>query len=149
MSTKAGRAVGVCLGVLGLAVIVWAAKDMFGASEGAVESNERWFVCAETGKPFRYELKEGDSIPVYSPPSGKRTGYPAELCYWTKEGTVKDTPTPVLLNETIGKSGPTYCPECGRLVVGHNPRPQPGSRPPPMKDQQRGPVQLQSAVRDR
>jgi hypothetical protein len=89
------------------------------------------YICSETLKPFDYELKEGDSIPVLSPFTGKKTGYPAELCYWTKEGKIKETPTPVLLNELVGKPGPTFCPDCGRLVVGRNPPPQAGAAPPP------------------
>ena len=71
-------------------------------------------------KAFRYEIKIGDSVPVKAP-SGEKSGYPAELCYWTKDGQPKEDPTPVLLNQYVGKSGPTFCPDCGRLVVNHNP----------------------------
>jgi hypothetical protein len=99
-------------------------------------SNERtrMFIDASTGKGFRHELKLGESIPVDAP-SGNKTGYPAELCYWTKDGTPKSDPTPVLLNFYIGKPGPTFCPDCGRLVVARNPMAEPGMRPPPTREE--------------
>jgi hypothetical protein len=71
----------------------------------------------------------GQSIPIKAP-SGNNSGYPAELCYWTKDGQAKTDPTPVLLNVLVGKPGPTFCPDCGRLVVGHNPRPGAGVKAP-------------------
>lgn len=89
------------------------------------------YVCSETNKPFRHKNEMGETLPILSPYSGKNTGYPGEACYWKEDGSVKDEPTWVLLNEAIGKSGPTFCPECGRLVVGHNPHPKPGMKPPP------------------
>ena len=135
LNSKAGRTVATLVGILGIGVIVWTVKANFGASDGAASSRDRVFICAETLKPFNHELREGESVPVYSPHSGKQTGYPAELCLWTKEGKVKDKPTPVLLNEWAGKKGPTFCPDCGRLVVAHNPPPQAGSKPPPLKEQ--------------
>ena len=87
------------------------------------ESNTRTFICAETGKSYEYRLQEGDRYPVESPHSGKKTGYPAERCYWTAEGKAKREPTYVLLNEFAGKDGPTTCPDCGRRVYRHNARP--------------------------
>ena len=53
------------------------------------------------------------------------------MWHWTADGQSKPTPTAVLLNESIDKPGPTFCPDCGRLVVGHNPRPAEASQPPP------------------
>ena len=75
------------------------------------------------------------TMPVLSPFSGKNTGYPAELCYWTKDGSIKTDPTPVLLNTYIGDNSPTFCPDCGRLVVGHNPRAVAGAHAPPTKQE--------------
>jgi hypothetical protein len=89
------------------------------------------YVCSETNKPFRHKNEMGESLPIYSPYSGKNTGYPGEACYWTADGEIKTDPTWVLLNEAVGKTGPTFCPDCGRLVVGHNPRPKAGMKPPP------------------
>jgi len=97
-------------------------------------SRNRIFVDSATGTPFRHVIQIDDSIPITAP-SGGKTGYPAELCYWTKEGNVKSDPTPVLLNMWLGKSGPTFCPDCGRLVVGHNPYPAPGAKPPPTQEE--------------
>jgi hypothetical protein len=106
-------------------------RGTLGESEAAAQSKNRIYICAETGKPFDHELKAGDTVPLMSPHSGKQTGFPAELCYWTADGKIKDKPTPVLLNEYVGKSGYTYCPDCGRRVTAHNRRPNPGDDPPP------------------
>jgi len=89
------------------------------------------YICTETGKPFRHQIKMGESLPIESPYSGKKTGVPAEACYWNADGTTRKEPVWVLLNQWIHKPGPTFCPDCGRLVVGHNPPPGPGARPPP------------------
>jgi len=126
-----------------LAIIVIAAGVMYylgqnylnKSESSAVPPPDRVFIDAETNKPFTYQVKINETIPVSSPFSGKKTGYPAEMCYWTADGKIKETPTPVLLNETVGKEGPTFCPDCGRLVVGHNPRPAEGSTPPPTKEE--------------
>ena len=124
----------IALAVCGLvavgAVIRWLNKDT-DADDLAEDSRNRWFVCTETGKPFRKELETGMTFPVESPHSGKPTGVLAELCYWTTDGQPKQDPTPVLLNDRAGKTGPTFCPDCGRLVVAHNPVPLAGAKPPP------------------
>jgi hypothetical protein len=91
------------------------------------------YVCSETGKSFRHKNEMGDTIPIYSPYSGKNTAYPGEACYWNPDGSTKSEPTWVLLNEAVGKNEPTFCPDCGRLVVGHNPRPVAGGKPPPTR----------------
>jgi len=39
------------------------------------------------------------------------------------------------MNTYIGKPEPTFCPDCGRLVVARNPVAQPGMRPPPTREQ--------------
>jgi hypothetical protein len=98
------------------------------------QSTDRYFVDAATGKPYKHELQIGESMPVEAP-SGGKTGYPAELCYWTADGQVKSSPTPVLLNSWIGKPGPTFCPDCGRLVVANNPYPRAGGHPPPTREE--------------
>jgi hypothetical protein len=81
------------------------------------------FLCIETNKPFEYAMQIGEKWPVKSPYSGKNTGYPVEKCYWTKDGKRKSEPTYVILNQHLGKKGDTICPDCGRLVIGHNPSP--------------------------
>lgn len=103
-------------------------------SSTVTDERTRIFVDATTGLGFRHELELGETIPVEAP-SGGKTGYPAELCYWTKDGQPKSDPTPVLLNSYIGKPGPTFCPDCGRLVVPRNPMAMPGMRPPPTREE--------------
>ena len=82
-----------------------------------------FFLCTETNKPFEYAMKMGDKWPVMSPYSGKKTGYPTEKCYWTRDNKRKSEPTYVILNQNLGKPGDTICPDCGRVVVGHFPLP--------------------------
>ena len=85
--------------------------------------NSRVYICSATLKTFEHQLQPGEVEPIISPYTGKNTGYLAEMCYWTKNGKRKKTPTYVLLNEHLGRKEKTYCPECGREVVGHNPPP--------------------------
>ena len=124
--------------ILAVALAGWVIRKSFWAnSEVGAASRDRWFVDAATGKPFRKELELGMSVPIDAP-SGGKTGYPAELCYWTADGQIKQEPTPVLVVKLwpeLGKNEPTFCPDCGRLVVGRNPVPQPGDHPPPKKDE--------------
>ncbi|MDB5294276.1 MAG: hypothetical protein JWO31_259 [Phycisphaerales bacterium] len=133
--TPAGRVVGAILLLAGAVALYHSLRNVFGDSDAVVASKTRWFVCAQTGKPFRHELTLGESPPVDSPHSGAKTGYPAELCFWTADGKSKPEPTPVLLNSTIGKPGPTFCPDCKRLVVGHNPPPETGRSAPPTQSE--------------
>lgn len=136
LQTKAGTVLGIVLAILAIGAVVWSISSNVGDSAAAANARERVFICAETGEPFNHELVVGESVPVKSPHSGKPTGYPAELCYWTAEGDVKDEPTAVLMNNIIGKPGRTYCPDCKRLVVGFNPRAMPGMQPPPKESEQ-------------
>jgi len=113
---------------------------IYGAWRGnpvVAQANDRIYIDSETGQSFHVNLESlvGQSIPIKSPYSGKNTGYPAELCYWTADGQIMSAPTPVLLNTLVGKPGPTFCPVCGRLVVGHNPAPTPGAKPPPTREE--------------
>ena len=136
LNTTAGRAAAIVLAIVALGFGAYQGWNMFQPSGAGQLSRDRVFIDADTGKPFEYELRAGDRIPVKAP-SGKESGYPAELCFWTKDGKPKTEPTVVLLNESIGKNEPTFCPDCGRLVVGHNPRPGPNSKAPPTKDEYR------------
>lgn len=98
------------------------------------DANYTMYICTETGKTFRHRNEVGETLPIYSPFSGKNTAVPAEACFWTRDGGTKTEPTWVLVNEFIHKPGPTFCPDCGRLVIGHNPRPGPGVQPPPTQE---------------
>ena len=131
LKTTGGRIAAIALVVGSLAFAAYSFWTASATSRFVANSNDRIFVCSETGKPFNYTIKLGDSVPVPSPHSGKPTGYPAELCYWTADGKTKPEPTPVLLNSTVGKKGSTYCPDCGRRVVEFNPAAVEGGTPPP------------------
>jgi hypothetical protein len=133
LAGKGGRiTAGIALVAMS-AVIYAAARDYFAEADFAADSGTRVFICAETGKPFSHTLAIGDSFPLQSPHSGKATGYAAELCYWTADGHVKDEPTYVLLNEYRNEKGPTYCPDCDRLVTEMNEPPRAGATPPPTR----------------
>jgi hypothetical protein len=133
-STVGGRVgLGLFL-VAALVLLVYSIRD-FGQSEGATATNERVFIDAENGKTFTYKIKIGDTFPIASPYTGKRTGYHAEACYWTKDGKIKKDPTYVLLNRYVDKPGPTFCPDCGRLVREMNDPPLEGADPPPTESE--------------
>jgi hypothetical protein len=130
LNSSRGRTVSfaaVILMLVAAGFLVWRAMA---PSDAQAIARDHVFMDSKTMKPFSHELKMGDHIPCDAP-SGGKTGYPAELCYWTKDGQVRKDPYPVLLNSWIGKSGPTFCPDCGRLVVGHNPEPKPSGKAPP------------------
>jgi hypothetical protein len=121
----------VLLGTLLLAI--YQLSGFFGPSTVAQNINRRWLICTETEKPYQVDLASIREFPAHSPFSGKDTGQPAELCFWTADGQPKKNPTPVLLNSYRNLSGPTFCPDCGRLVVERNPGADPGANPPPTR----------------
>ena len=84
----------------------------------------RPFLCSVDGNQFFYGMKEHESPPVNCPKCKKTTAYPCEACYYTKDGGIKDSPTWVILNHYLGKKGDTICPDCGHVVIGHNPDPR-------------------------
>ena len=127
--TKAGAATAGIIALLSLLLAVFAVKSSF-TSEAESLSTHRIYVDTN-GKPFKVTIEAG--VSVKAPDGGP--AYPAELCYWTKDGKVKDSPTAVLLNLYVNKPGPTFCPDCGRLVVPNNPFPLPGTKPPPTKEE--------------
>jgi hypothetical protein len=135
----AGMTVAAVLLVAGLYFAIQAVRGVT-STEGARLSAERVFVDAKTGKSYEITLKPGMPMPAPAP-SGGNTGYPAEACYWTKDGKAKEDPTYVLMNDYLGKKEPTFCPDCGRLVKGHNPRPGEGVPVPPTQEEykKRGP----------
>ena len=125
---------GLLFGILALPLGVWSVVHYLGPSPAVLASTHGQFICAQTLKPFALTITPGMTLPVPSPYSGKNTGYPAELCYWTSDGRIREAPVAVLLNSCLGKPGPTFCPDCGRLVRSRNPLPVPGS-PPPTRQQ--------------
>lgn len=125
----------VTVGILLVAMagmVYWSAKSSFGSSAANMAS-DRVFVCSKTGKSFNHTLARGEKLPVYSKYSGENTGFPAEMCFWNADGSIRKDGVPVLLNQYKGDSNPTFCPECGRLVIGHNPPADPSRKPPATK----------------
>jgi len=126
-------------GVILVLVLFGAAGALFyknyrhAAAENPVDSMRR-YMCTEDANVFVAMLKLGESPPVVCPQCKKKTGFPCEACYWTKDGGVKDTPTWVILNRHLNKEGDTICPDCGRVVVGHNPDPRKANPPDVMRN---------------
>lgn len=86
-------------------------------------SAERAFKCAECGHEFEHVIQIGDQEPMLCPKCGKVSAWVPETCYWTRDGKAKRRPTFVILKRKMGIDEDTFCPDCGREVVGHNPRP--------------------------
>lgn len=130
LDTKQGRVTSIAFAAAVICVCGWMIWSNLTPSVAMQMSNTRHFICSETGKEFTASIDDGESYPRTSPYTGKKTGYPAEACYWTRDGKIKSTPTYVLVNSYLDKPGPTFCPDCGRLVVARNPRPQADRVPP-------------------
>ena len=120
----------ICIGAA-----VWSIWNNFKQDSAVAAANSVMFVDIENGKAFPVELTPSMTYPVKSPFTGHTTGYRAEMCGWTKDGHVRKEPFYVVLNQELGKSGPTFCPDCGRLVVPHNPKAVEGRRPPPTQQE--------------
>jgi hypothetical protein len=90
----------------------------------AEETRGRSVIDAESREVIvKFPVPDDTRAPWVNPKTGKATLFPAEKCYWTKDGKAKLTPTYVLLNQYIGKDGQTTCPDCGRPVRIHNEMP--------------------------
>lgn len=112
--------------VLGLVLsgFLLARQVMLDGPNAGAASRQRAAIDAETGKVFTdFVIRDGQSMPWTNPETGTPTLFPAEECYWTRDGQAKLEPTYVLLNTYVGKPEPTTCPDCGRRVVFHNPWP--------------------------
>jgi hypothetical protein len=134
LKTPAGK---VALVVVTLVLVAIAAWQILAAIHGTTpgDPNTSMYVDSQTGQAFAHRNMAGESIPVHSPYSGSDTGYPGVACYWTASGEIKKDPTWVLLNSYIGKKGPTFCPDCGRMVNPLAPPPKQGDKPPPTRDE--------------
>jgi len=134
LNTIAGKVCSTGMIVIGLALAAWSVYANLGPSEIAQLASKRVYICSETGKTFSHAIADGENIPTDSPYSGNKTGYPAEACYWTKDGKIKSDPTYVMVGFYLGKSEPTFCRDCGRLVKPRNPLPTEGAPPPTQAD---------------
>ncbi|MEM8874191.1 MAG: hypothetical protein AAGD32_08010 [Planctomycetota bacterium] len=134
LQSPAGKIAATVLVIGAIGYLAWSITGFTGNSAAAA-ANGRIFIDSQTGETFRHTLQAGDRVPLESPFTGERTAYKAELCYWTSSGEIKEDPTPVLLNEDIGITDPTFCTDCDRLVLRHNPRPNVDSNAPPTREQ--------------
>jgi len=135
-SRMAQKALGIILGVAGLAFGGYSVFNFARNSGGAVVgSNKCVFIDSVTLKPVNVTLDSSKPYPTTSPDGNPM--FPAEACYWTTDGQIKSTPTYVLLKDYLhpGIHEPTFCPDCGRLVVPHNPYPKTGDQPPPTRQE--------------
>lgn len=113
-------AIGFC--VIGIGMAGWMFFGPDGQDEAISSMNAQVWIDLD-GNVFMPDLKPFEPSP--NGPTGKKA-FRAELCAWTKDGKTKPNPTPVLLNSHKGLSEPTFCPDCGRLVVPLNALPVPG-----------------------
>ncbi len=114
----------VAFGVIALALVVIAARGIWGTfGEAAVPADTRTLMDVETGKLYEMPVTaDWGPYPHVNPDTGKKTLYATEVCYANECG--KHGGTHVIMNELLGKEGPTYCPKCGALVRFHNPGPR-------------------------
>lgn len=116
-------AVAVFLAAGGVAWYTLGGDDQFETA------NLRGFMCNECKEAYEYIPKEGDIEPLKCPNCGAMAGYQAEACFWTRgpdgEYKAKLTPTYVILLQRLDPNSEeeTICPDCGKVVVGHNPMP--------------------------
>jgi len=99
-------------------------------SEAEDYAGRRIFICAKCNQWFPHDIALGEMIPLKCEKCGAdASAYEAERCYWGKDGQgkwiIKDRPTFVLVKQRIDPSSTeeTKCPDCGREVRPHNPRP--------------------------
>lgn len=93
-------------------------------------ANSRMLQCESTKNVFPHDLEVGEIQPVKCDICGKNDAYSPEKCFWTKTAdgkwAIKETPTYVIIPRKIDPengASSIACPDCGREVVGHNPKP--------------------------
>lgn len=136
LESSAGKAAGIAFALLALAGAIYFGITSFSGNATAAEANGRMFIDAKTGQPFPHELTVGEMIPIKAP-SGGNTGFPAERCNWTTDGKPGTKTTYVLMNEWVGKPGPTFCPDCKRRITANNQPAVEGAKAPPLESEMR------------
>ena len=108
--------------VIAAGLLVW--QVMGTGPSDATLSRQRDVIDSRTGTVFLgFRIPADTRFPWVNPSTGEPTLFPAEKCFYTKDGGAKTEPTYVLLRSYRGESGDTTCPDCGRKVVAHNPAP--------------------------
>jgi hypothetical protein len=134
LQKPSGKIAASSLCVAAVVLLIWELKASFhGDTPG--DPNTTMYVDSETGKAFPHKNVVGESIPVLSPFTDRNTGYPGNPCYWTASGEIRKDPFWLLLNSQLGKAGPTFCPDCGRLFIPRQGVPRPGQKPPPAREE--------------
>ncbi|MBX9736606.1 MAG: hypothetical protein K2X32_06735 [Phycisphaerales bacterium] len=125
------------IGVAAIAILaagVLAYINIFSGVDPQAASRSRGMIDSETREFYPgIGIEAGQVMPFVNPRTGRKTLFPAEFCYWTKDGKVQVPGTAVLLNEYIAKPEPTLCPDCGRRVVFNNPPPPAALMSPAME----------------
>jgi hypothetical protein len=135
LQSTAGKVLAIAAIVLCIGAAAWSIWSNVGQDSAVKDANALIFMDIENGRTFKVIPTADMPYPYKSPFTGHMTCYHAELCGWTKDGHVRSEPFAVVLNSELGKSGPTFCPDCGRLVVPHNPVAVEGHRPPPTQQE--------------
>lgn len=120
-SSRVALKVAVAVGLLLVSAVLLIRT--LGGDDPAAASRRRIAIDSLTNEVLEITVGEGSRPPWRNPKTGGDTLYPAEACYWNKDGTAKLKPTYVFVKEYAGIDEDTYCPDCGRLVVPHNPMP--------------------------
>ncbi len=114
---RIGAAVLVVAALGLLAIVAWRS---FRTEE--TPADYRMLMDSETGELFKIKAVDLKPYPMLNSKTGQDTLYRTEVCYWGEECR-KAGGTHVIMNELLGKEGPTYCPVCGHVMRFHNPRP--------------------------
>jgi predicted RNA-binding Zn-ribbon protein involved in translation (DUF1610 family) len=132
-SSSKSQRIKIIVAVVALAVAGGIMYSTFSGKSAVSVAQERAYKCVEPncGHIFEHTLQIGDMEPFACPKCGKSSGWKAEACYWAKDKDAsgnwkaKLEPTLVVVKKRVDPetSDRTYCPDCGREVVGHNPRP--------------------------
>lgn len=113
----------IAAGVLTVGMLVLLVVMVCRTFRGEETPNDtRTLMDSKTGELFEVPTKDVKPYPMVNPKTGEDTLYRTEICYWGEECR-KRGGTRVILNGSLGKKGPTYCPVCGHVVRAHNPRP--------------------------
>lgn len=117
--SKAGVSAGL---VLCVAVVAFALARVGGV---VADDQPQWprirVMDKQTGDLRWKRVAPQAEFPYRNPKTGERSMYPVEYCFYNECGPAGGTP--VILNDYLGKEGPTTCPRCGEEVHAHNPRP--------------------------
>lgn len=115
------KALATIVAVLLVGYAGYAIFSGLGEPDFVANANMRVLMDSETGEQFEIEISpDTEPYPHVNPKTGTTTLFPTEVCYARGCGSFPKG-TRVILNVWLDKKGPTYCPNCGALVVPMNP----------------------------